>query len=163
MTIPTAIHPILQELEGNPLFPRGMPLEFWTSPDHRKWIAAFTGFGSALRARGLPADGFPPGYALVALLFPWETQCQFDGWHALANGSDDLDRIFAAYAAVGMADEARALCRARKAWIDSGGDVEATSAAYRLEPNGHSCDLDRLESLAAYFIDHADRMFHLPR
>ena len=102
----------------------------------------------------------PRGYGLIAHLFDWEAQCQYSGWHAFSNREAEVGRIIQAYEAVGLDGEAAALGRALTVWRDSGGDHDATSAAYRELAHPCSVDLDRLEYLAAHFVDHADALLY---
>ena len=99
---------------------------------------------------------------LVAYLFDWEAQCQFEAWHAFGNRMADVHRTIEAYREVGLEGEANALVRALAAWRASDGDIEQTSAAYAQERHDYSVDLDRMEYLACYFVDNAARLFYVP-
>lgn len=162
MHLPVSVVPVLESVVRSPVVAKGMPLEIWRSQDHHAWVDAFMELGSALFDSDIAEDGLPGGYALVAHLFDWEAQCQFSGWHALANRASTIDRVIASFDAVGLPGEAAALRRALSAWHSSDGDVDATSAAYAQERHAYSVDLDRLEYLAGYFIDNADRLFYVP-
>lgn len=160
MSLPESVRPILETVVRQPGVAHGLPLEFWRHPDHRTWIDAFMELAIALDQSDLDAASLPRGYALIASLFDWEMQCQYSGWHALDNRRDALASICIAYEEVGLAGEAEALRRAFAAWDASDGDHTATSAAYGAAAHDYSVDLDRLEYLAGYFIDHADRLLY---
>ncbi|GAA5072511.1 hypothetical protein [Lysobacter panacisoli] len=160
MSLPESVRPILESVIRQPTVARGLPLEFWRHPDHRAWIDAFTELAIALTQSDLDEASLPRGYVLIAYLFDWEAQCQFSGWHALENRRNELPAIFVAYEEVGLEGEAEALRRALQAWDASGGDHVAAGAAYNTTRHGYSVDLDRLEYLAGYFIDHADRLLY---
>ncbi|MDD2759113.1 MAG: hypothetical protein PHH11_02340 [Methylomonas sp.] len=161
MILPPNIIPLLEQTLKSPLVPRGTPLEIWKSENHRSWIDIFTELGIVLFNSDLPADGLPRGYILVAYLFDWEAQCQFDGWHAFGNRSSTIDQIIKAYEEVGLKGEADALRRAHAAWERSNGDMDATSMAYGELRHEYSVDLDRLEFLVCYFIDNAEQLFYV--
>ncbi len=161
MQLPATVIPILEATVRGPAVARGLPLEFWRHGDHRTWIDAFMEFGAALQASDIPQDELPRGYGLIAHLFDWEAQCQFSGWNALDNRRSTIDDVIGAYDTVGLHGEAAALRRAFVAWDVSGGDHEATSAAYGQETHDYCVDLDRLEYLAAHFIDHADELLYV--
>ncbi|XAH22530.1 hypothetical protein AAFF27_21365 [Xylophilus sp. GW821-FHT01B05] len=158
--LPANVVPILEATSKSPLVAAGTPLELWRAANHRTWVASFTELGIALFNSDLDESTLPHGYALVAYLFDWETQCQFDGWDALDNRSNTLHRVIAGYEEVGLSGEARALARAFSAWNESGGDHTATSEAYDEVSHEYTVDLDRLDFLACYFVDHADRLFY---
>ncbi len=159
--LPDSIVPLLEAVIASPAVATGLPLEFWRHDDHRAWIDAFMEFGAVLAASGIRKDELPHGYGLIAHLFDWEAQCQFSGWHAFAHRDSTIDQVIASYEAVGLADEAAGLRLARLAWRQSDGDCDASSAAYAKTPRRHPADLDRLEYLAAYFIDNADDLLYL--
>ena len=151
MQLPGKIVPILEQTVRSPLLPMGFPVEIWRADDHRKWIEAFTELGRLLFASDIPEESLPRAYAQVAYIFDWESQCQFSGWHAFANRAEVMGRVIESYEEVGLEQEAVALKAALKAWIQSNGDVDATTAAYDLHRHQYSIDLDRLEHLVCYF------------
>lgn len=116
--------------------------------------------GAALKARNLDDDALPRGYGLIAELFDWEAQCQYSGWYAFENREHGIGRVIEAYRFVGLPGEADALARASAAWNESGGDHESASAAYSRVSHECGVDLDRLEFLAAYFVDHANELLY---
>ncbi len=160
MRLPASIVPVLEAVGRSPGTARGLPLEFWRHDDHRTWIDAFMELAAQLQQSDLAEDELPRGYGLIAHLFDWEAQCQYSGWHAFSNREAEVGRIIQAYEAVGLDGEAAALGRALTVWRDSGGDHDATSAAYRELAHPCSVDLDRLEYLAAHFVDHADALLY---
>lgn len=161
MRVPSCVIPILRDLQSSPLVAKGTPLEIWKAEDHRTWVASFTELGIALYNSDLPEEGLPEGYVLAAYLFDWEAQCQFDGWSALGNRSSTMPRVLSSFRAVGLDGEAEALDQAWSVWRATGGDTDATSSAYSGVRHEYSIDLDRLEYLACYFVDNADRLFYL--
>lgn len=158
--LPASIVPILESVVRSPGVARGLPLEFWRHDDHRTWIDAFMELAVQLWACDLAEEELPRGYGLIALLFDWEMQCQFSGWHAFSSRELEMDRILRAFEAVDLGDEAVALRRAFAAWRETAGDLDATNAAYGEGRHAYSVDLDRLEYLAGYFIDHADELLY---
>jgi hypothetical protein len=159
--LPESIIPILESVVLRPTVASGLPLEFWRHGDHRAWIDAFMEFGSALAASDVDDAALPRGYGLIAELFDWEGQCQFSGWYAFANRQQNIDRIIEAYRFVGLPGEADALMRANNAWNESGGDHATASAAYSRVSPEFRVDLDRLEFLAAYFVEHANELLYV--
>jgi len=161
-TLPASIVPILESVVRAPGIARGLPLEFWRHEDHRTWIDAFMELAVALWLCDLAEDELPRGYGLIAHLFDWEAQCQSSGFHAFSNRAAEMERIILSYEAVGLDGEAAALKRAFAVWRDTDGDHEATVAAYDGVPHAYTVDLDRLEYLAAHFVDHADDLLYEP-
>lgn len=161
MHLPEAIVPLLDAVQRNPAVARGLPREFWRHGDHRTWVDAFMELGIALYNSDLPEEGLPRGYAYMAHLFDWEAQCQSSGWRAISHRGDTFPKILAAYEAVGLGEEAKALREARRAWDASGEDHDAATAAYALLRHAYSVDLDRIEYLAAYFVDNADALLYV--
>jgi hypothetical protein len=162
MRLPFVVVPLLEETVSRKHLPKDYPIEFWKAENHRGWIDAFMVFGSLLFYSDIPEESLPRAYAQVAYLFDWEAQCQRSGWSAFDNRHDAMDRILESYCEVGLAGEAAALKAAYQAWLGTSGSFESTSQAYDEFSHEFSIDLDRLEYLAAYFVDHADRLFYVP-
>ena len=160
MELPADVVPLLERVVQTPLL-KGFPLEIWKGTDHRRWVDAFLEFGSLLYSSDIREECLPPAYAHVAYLFDWEAQCQFSGWYAFENRAESIDRVIEGYSEIGLRAEAEALSAALKAWQDSDGSHEATSAAYNELRHELSVDLDRLEHMVCYFIDNADRLFYV--
>ncbi len=161
MTLPPAVVPVLEALLKSPLVAKGTPLEIWRAEDHRTWVDTFLEFGMALHESSVLDQSLPPGYRLVADLFDWEAQCQFNGWHAFSHRSSTITRIIEVYTIVGLPGEADALRAAFSAWRLSESDIDAISASYDTMSHEYSIDLDRLEHLVCYFVDNADRLFYV--
>ncbi|UXI68947.1 hypothetical protein [Tahibacter amnicola] len=158
MRLPEEIVPVLNETLRH--CAPGTPLEIWRGDDHHQWISNFAALADQLELSELIEDDLPRGFGLVCHALGWEAACQCEGWHAFSNKADSLDRIYAALEEVGLADEASALKRAAAVWFETGGDLDATAAAYSAASIPHMCDLDRMEHMVCYFVDHADRLFY---
>lgn len=162
MQLPESVVPVLREAVASPVLPRGLPLEIWKAPVRHTWVDVFLELGINLFQSDIPEEGLPRGFILVAYLFNWEAACQSEGWHAFDNESSSIDRVIDSFREVGLSGEADAVSRALAVWQSSGGNVDLTTRAYDASSHEYSVDLDRMEYLACYFVDNAQRLFYVP-
>jgi hypothetical protein len=103
----------------------------------------------------------PRGYMVLAHLFDWEADCQFDGWGAFKNISQlEFDRICSYFGEVGLEGEAVSLRHQMSVFRQGPDDQEALVQAASLHRHPYSGDLDRLEYLTEYFCEHASELLY---
>ena len=154
LRIPERVSETLQKVAAS----QSMPMEFWQCDDMNRIIDCFAELAPQLTISGLNLSTLPKGYLLVALLFQWENECQFEGWNAF-EWTPDITQVIDAYSSVGLPAESRAIARAAAAWKMTPQDDDAISVAYAQGENEKTTDIERLEYLAAYFCERADEMF----
>jgi len=159
--LPPEVIPIIEKTLNSPLVADGTPLEVWKASNHRTWIDTLTELGIELYLSELDFDRLPTGYGLLAHLFDWEAQCAFDGWSAIENRQDTLPTIIKGYRRVGLQLEAEGLAKAIEVWTEHGLDHYAIGKAYGSVENEYKIEEDRLEYLACFFVDNAERLFYL--
>ena len=155
MKLPDQVKPVLEKVAAK----FRLPVELWHSENGPRILDAFCELAAKLDESELDPDQLPDGYLLLALLFGWESECQFEGWNAFAWKRNEIGAIVVAFRLVGLADEASALSRAFEAWLADHDDHDAISRAYGEGTNSMS-DSDRMEYLTDYFCNHAAEMFY---
>ncbi|HEY0064239.1 MAG TPA: hypothetical protein VGC21_19135 [Telluria sp.] len=159
--IPPAMVPLLQKAAS--VFPhKKLPLAFWTSNHGPTILDGFSALAPLVLDADVPQDAIPHGYRMLACLFDWEAQCQFNGWGAFENVSeDDFSAILAGFTEVGLVAEADSLRAQMDAFRAHPDDLEQWLIAAQEGRHAFSGDLDRLEYLTQYFCDHADRLLYI--
>ncbi|SHG64324.1 hypothetical protein [Massilia sp. CF038] len=159
--IPPAMVPLLQKAAS--VFPhKKLPLTFWTIDHGPTILDTFSALAPLILRAGLPVADIPHGYLLLAYLFDWEAQCQFNGWGAFENVSDEqFAAIVAGFTEVGLVAEADSLRTQMAAFRAYPDDLEHWFTAAQEGQHAFSGDLDRLEYLTQYFCDHADELLYL--
>jgi hypothetical protein len=161
--IPPAILPLLAKAAG--VFPhKKLPPDFWRSEHGPTILDGFSALAPLILTAEVPASAIPAGYWMLARLFDWEAQCQFNGWGAFENVSGaEFAAILQDFTAVGLVAEADSLRRQMDAFHAHPDDLEPMLQAAEDSRHAFSGDLDRLEYLTQYFCDHADALLYLPR
>ncbi len=94
----------------------------------------------------------PEAFRLAFPLFWIEAVCRYDSWHALSRaGERMLPQAIAAYARLGMADEARGFEAALRALRAGPPDEQAVEAAYRAVPRRHADEQARQQAVSRFF------------
>lgn len=159
--LPSDVIPILKVVSESNLTPAGCPLEVWRCSQEDARPDVLMELGIALFNSELRLSSLPIGYSLVAYIFDWEAQCQFDGWHALESRAAVLDQIVESFEYVGLPNEARAIARASQAWMRAESAQKAASSAYGELPSEYPVDEDRFRYLSSYFSKNACQLFYL--
>ena len=116
---------------------------------------------SLLTLSDLAEQDVPFGYVMLAALFSWEAECQFDGWGAFGNISDqEFQRLCSFYSQVGLEDEAKSLAEQMRSYKNDPEDLNALNLPFSSTEHNLSGDLDRLEYLTQYFCDNADKLLY---
>ena len=84
-------------------------------------------------------EALPSGYCPLVTVLEFERHCEFEGWTAVENRSEELSEIIRAYEAVGLRQEARAIAVVTEAFRHFVGEPDdlhdVLSAAYHSVPN----------------------------
>ena len=158
--IPELVIPILQKVQNSKLLPKDLPLEVWKYENYHEWVNIFMELGIELFNSDIDAEMLPLGYSMVGYIFDWEAQLSFDAWAALDNRKLFLESICAAYQAVGLGNESKAIRAAQNVWCQEDCNGAETEAAYWGQQPEFTNEIDRLEYLVCYFIDHANELFY---
>lgn len=161
--IPPAMLPLLRRAAM--VFPhKKLPPDFWRNDHGPTILDGFSALAPLILGAGLPDAAIPPGYRMLALLFDWESQCQFNGWGAFENVNDaEFAAILQGYASVGLVAEATSLRKQMDAFLAHPDDLEPMLLAAEAHRHAFSGELDRLEYLTQYFCDHADALLYEPQ
>lgn len=161
--LPPIVLPLIARSKQAIQRPR-LPDAFWEIDHGPTILDAFMAL--ALEMNMLPVaerNALPDGYRLLACLFGWEADCQFDGWGAFGNiGESRFNAVCEAYRFVGLVAEAESLQVQMTAYRLNPGNAEALQAAIDSTRHALSGDLDRLEYLTQYLCDHAQQLLYLP-
>jgi hypothetical protein len=160
--LPPAMVPLL--LKAAKVFPhKKLPVDFWQTDHGPTILDGFSALAPLILRADLPETAIPPGYLMLAQLFDWESQCQFNGWGAFENVSEvEFDAILHGFARVGLVAEADSLRKQMDAFHAHPDDLEPMFVAAEENRHAFSGDLDRLEYLTQYFCDHADALLYEP-
>ena len=159
-TLPPIISPILDKVRRK-IRARDVPLDFWQIESGPKILDGFMDLASQLMMSDIEESRVPHGYILLAHLFSWEADCQFDGWGAFGNiETTEFDRLCRYFEEVDLAQEARSLRHQMSVYKEDPDNAEALVAAAQLYSHALSGDLDRLEYLTQYFCDNANRLLY---
>lgn len=162
MHLPPDVVPLLKQVLQSLPHRRGLPLEFWNHDHQASVLDAFMAFASALMRSDLREEDLPQGYVMLAHLFHWEADCQSDGWGAFGNiDSRDFQRVCGFYCEIGLPREAESLQQQMAAYQVHPDDLAALNAVAEAHRHSHSGDLDRLDYLAEYFCEHAERLLYI--
>ena len=155
MQIPEEVLPLLKAVTRK-VSRRQIPPDFWQIDHGPTILEAFSELASELALSELDERSLPEGYSLVACLFEWEAQCQFDGWSAFDNVSEEaFEKVLRSFERIGLSAEAKSLEAQRAAYLANPDDHEAIHSVLASHRHELSGDLDRLEHMTQYFCDHA--------
>ena len=157
MTIPKKLVPILENVTGS----SGKGLEFWLYLTDMNLTEKFFELSSQLMIKQLDLASLPKGYELVALIYYWETNCQFSGWYAFANLSSYQEEIIQCYTEIGLLEESQAIKKAAEVWDEEIQNYDEVTNAYRSIPNSYFDENKRWSYLNEYFSTHAKALFYI--
>lgn len=161
MTLPDVLTPLLESVVRTTVRGRNVPLDSWQIDSGRQILDGFMALAGLLMQSDLNEAALPRGYAMLARLFRWESDCQFDGWGAFGNiDSADFERLCALYEEVGLPAEAQSLRHQMSVYRFDPDDIDALVRAAQAKRHPLSGDLDRLEHLTQYFCDHAAELLY---
>ena len=159
-TLPSAVLPLLETVR-NRIPAKNVPLDFWQIDSGPKILAGFMELAPLLLSSEIDEREVPRGYVLLAYVFDWESNCQFDGWGAFGNiGDAEFERVCQCFEELGLPAEAKSLRHQMQFYKVTPDDDEALVRATELYRHDLSGNLDRLEYLTQYLCDHADELLY---
>lgn len=155
-TIPKQLNTILENITAD----LSQGKEFWVYLNGMDLTEKFFELSSQLMIEELNLKSLPKGYELVALIFYWETNCQFSGWYALENLSSYLDEIISCYSEIGLKGEADGIKEAAEVWDEQLQNYEEVTTAYKSISNPYSDENKRWDFINTYLKSYADSLFY---
>lgn len=105
----------------------------------------------------------PLGYRIVHSIFSWEQDRAGEGFKTGTDNCGSASVITATdcYECVGMIEEADALRRMLRQYLETPDDYEQIEAAYNHGANPYKDDWDRIPYLVRHLCKNADRYFYV--
>lgn len=158
--LPEKLLPLLEQTVRG-LRRTNVPADFWTIDHGPTILEGFSVLASLLLSSNVLEEEVPHGYVVLAYLFNWESECQFDGWDAFKNiGPTEFGRVLKYFSEVGLNAEAESLQVQMATYVRDPDDLEALNMAAGQATHALSGDLDRLEYLTQYLCDHAEELLY---
>lgn len=138
---------------------------FWFSGDEHIAEEGMYQLAFALDAENTEEllNQLPPGYRIVHSIFTWEQDRAGEGFKTGTDNCGSASVISAtdSYERVAMIEEADALRRMLRKYLETPDDYEQIEAAYNHGANPYKDDWDRIPYLVRHLSKNADRYFYV--